>query len=126
MQTEGKLAPGCVAQRLLGAGRARARAPQPHFAHRRGRALTRFVSTRFRSVPRKYPSAFAAYSIIARQEGMAGLWTGVGPNIGRNAIINAAELASYDQARVRAPAAGERRVRAGTEAAWARVRHANR
>ncbi len=52
-----------------------------------------------RSVPRKYPSAFGAYSIIARQEGVAGLWTGVGPNISRNAIINAAELASYDQAR---------------------------
>ncbi len=50
-----------------------------------------------RSVPRKYPSAFAAYGIIARTEGVAGLWTGVGPNIGRNAIINAAELASYDQ-----------------------------
>ena len=26
-----------------------------------------------------------------------GLWKGLGPNIGRNAIINAAELASYDQ-----------------------------
>ena len=51
------------------------------------------------STPRKYPSAFAAYSIIARQEGVKGLWTGVGPNISRNAIINAAELASYDQAR---------------------------
>ena len=38
-----------------------------------------------------------AYQIIAREEGIAGLWTGVGPNIGRNAIINAAELASYDQ-----------------------------
>lgn len=25
------------------------------------------------------------------------LWTGLGPNIARNAIINAAELASYDQ-----------------------------
>jgi solute carrier family 25 uncoupling protein 8/9 len=47
--------------------------------------------------PRKYPSAFAAYGIIARTEGVAGLWTGVGPNIGRNALINAAELASYDQ-----------------------------
>jgi hypothetical protein len=49
-------------------------------------------------MPRRYPSAFAAYGIIARSEGMAGLWTGVGPNIGRNALINAAELASYDQA----------------------------
>lgn len=27
---------------------------------------------------------------------MAALWTGLGPNIARNAIINAAELASYD------------------------------
>jgi solute carrier family 25 uncoupling protein 8/9 len=52
-------------------------------------------------VPRKYPSAFGAYGIIARSEGIKGLWTGVGPNIGRNAIINAAELASYDQVRPR-------------------------
>ena len=32
-----------------------------------------------------------------RQEGIAGLWKGLGPNIARNALINAAELASYDQ-----------------------------
>ena len=25
------------------------------------------------------------------------MWTGLGPNVARNAIINAAELASYDQ-----------------------------
>lgn len=31
------------------------------------------------------------------QEGVGALWTGLGPNIARNAIINAAELASYDQ-----------------------------
>ena len=31
------------------------------------------------------------------QEGVGALWTGIGPNIARNAIINAAELASYDQ-----------------------------
>ncbi|KAG1669690.1 hypothetical protein FOA52_002074 [Chlamydomonas sp. UWO 241] len=31
------------------------------------------------------------------EEGLAGLWKGIGPNIARNAIINAAELASYDQ-----------------------------
>ena len=47
-------------------------------------------------VPKKYPSAFSAYSIIVRQEGVAALWTGLGPNIARNALINAAELASYD------------------------------
>ncbi len=32
-----------------------------------------------------------------REEGVLGLWKGLGPNIARNAIINAAELASYDQ-----------------------------
>jgi solute carrier family 25 uncoupling protein 8/9 len=31
---------------------------------------------------------------------MLGLWKGLGPNIARNAIINAAELASYDQIKV--------------------------
>lgn len=31
------------------------------------------------------------------QEGVGALWTGLGPNVARNAIINAAELASYDQ-----------------------------
>mmetsp|Transcript_36309 Transcript_36309/g.91242 ORF Transcript_36309/g.91242 Transcript_36309/m.91242 type:complete len:300 (+) Transcript_36309:136-1035(+) len=48
-------------------------------------------------VPKKYPSAMSAYRIIAKEEGVAGLWTGIGPNIGRNAIINAVELASYDE-----------------------------
>lgn len=32
---------------------------------------------------------------------MLGLWKGLGPNVARNAIINAAELASYDQIKVR-------------------------
>ena len=32
-----------------------------------------------------------------RQEGVAALWTGLGPNVARNAIINAVELASYDE-----------------------------
>lgn len=35
-----------------------------------------------------------------REEGLLGLWKGVTPNIGRNAIINAAELASYDTVNV--------------------------
>ncbi|KAK7289711.1 hypothetical protein RIF29_03567 [Crotalaria pallida] len=48
-------------------------------------------------VPRRYSGAMDAYSTIARQEGLGALWTGLGPNIARNAIINAAELASYDQ-----------------------------
>ncbi|CAI9098377.1 OLC1v1035012C4 [Oldenlandia corymbosa var. corymbosa] len=48
-------------------------------------------------VPRRYSGAVDAYSKIVRQEGLTALWTGIGPNIARNAIINAAELASYDQ-----------------------------
>ena len=47
--------------------------------------------------PKKYPSALSAYGIIVKQEGVAALWTGLTPNIMRNSIINAAELASYDQ-----------------------------
>nr|XP_023906775.1 mitochondrial uncoupling protein 1-like isoform X2 [Quercus suber] len=39
-----------------------------------------------------FPKLFLNY-----QEGFGALWTGVGPNVARNAIINAAELASYDQ-----------------------------
>ncbi|KAK6943561.1 Mitochondrial substrate/solute carrier [Dillenia turbinata] len=49
------------------------------------------------NVPRRYSGALNAYSTIVRQEGVAALWTGLGPNVARNAIINAAELASYDQ-----------------------------
>ncbi|OUS47231.1 mitochondrial uncoupling protein 2 [Ostreococcus tauri] len=47
--------------------------------------------------PKRYPSAVGAYGTIVRQEGVAALWTGLTPNIMRNSIINAAELASYDQ-----------------------------
>ncbi|KAG2670026.1 hypothetical protein I3760_14G064600 [Carya illinoinensis] len=45
-------------------------------------------------VPRRYSGALDAYFTI---EGLGALWTGLGPNVARNAIINAAELASYDQ-----------------------------
>ncbi|CAK9139427.1 unnamed protein product [Ilex paraguariensis] len=48
-------------------------------------------------VPRLYSGALDAYHTIVKQEGLAALWTGLGPNIARNAIINAAELATYDQ-----------------------------
>nr|DAD28394.1 TPA_asm: hypothetical protein HUJ06_029862 [Nelumbo nucifera] len=48
-------------------------------------------------VPRRYSGALNAYSTIVKQEGVGALWTGIGPNVARNAIINAAELASYDQ-----------------------------
>ncbi|XP_004514487.1 mitochondrial uncoupling protein 1-like [Cicer arietinum] len=48
-------------------------------------------------VPRRYTGSLNAYSTIVKQEGIGALWTGIGPNVARNAIINAAELASYDQ-----------------------------
>ncbi|CAN1150679.1 Mitochondrial uncoupling protein 2 [Linum perenne] len=48
-------------------------------------------------VPKRYAGAFDAYLTIVKQEGLAALWTGLGPNIARNAIVNAAELASYDE-----------------------------
>lgn len=48
-------------------------------------------------VPKRYSGALNAYSTILRQEGVRALWTGLGPNVARNAIVNAAELASYDQ-----------------------------
>ena len=41
----------------------------------------------------------AAYGMIVRQEGVKALWTGTTPNIARNSVVNAAELATYDQVR---------------------------
>lgn len=43
------------------------------------------------------PAALQAYSVIVRQEGIKALWTGTTPNILRNSVVNAAELATYDQ-----------------------------
>ena len=47
-------------------------------------------------VPR-YKGVFDAYSTIVRTEGILGLWTGLGPAVARNSIINATELATYEQ-----------------------------
>lgn len=46
---------------------------------------------------RRYSGTLDCYSKIVAQEGVVGLWTGWGPNVARNSVINAAELASYDQ-----------------------------
>mmetsp|Transcript_19347 Transcript_19347/g.16563 ORF Transcript_19347/g.16563 Transcript_19347/m.16563 type:complete len:126 (+) Transcript_19347:313-690(+) len=48
-------------------------------------------------VPKKYSGVMDAYSKIFAQEGLGGLWRGWGPNVMRNSIINAVELASYDE-----------------------------
>ncbi|KAH1222238.1 Thaumatin-like protein [Glycine max] len=44
-----------------------------------------------------YSRSLNAYSTIMRQEGVGALWTGIGPYIARNGIINVVELGSYDQ-----------------------------
>jgi solute carrier family 25 uncoupling protein 8/9 len=46
--------------------------------------------------PRMYQNSFDCYRQIYSAQGVAGLWTGWGPNVIRNSVINAAELASYD------------------------------
>ena len=47
--------------------------------------------------PRMYKSSLDCYMQLYRQGGIANLWTGWGPNVARNCIVNAAELAAYDQ-----------------------------
>jgi len=46
---------------------------------------------------RPYKGSMDCYSKIMAKDGITGFWVGWGPNVARNAIINAAELASYDQ-----------------------------
>lgn len=46
--------------------------------------------------PLLYTSSFDCYRKLVAEGGFANLWTGIGPNIMRNCIVNAAELASYD------------------------------
>ncbi|XP_006012782.1 mitochondrial uncoupling protein 2 isoform X2 [Latimeria chalumnae] len=45
---------------------------------------------------RRYNGTMDAYRTIAREEGIRGLWKGTPPNITRNAIVNCAELVTYD------------------------------
>ncbi len=47
----------------------------------------------------RYAGVLAAYSGIVRAEGLRGLWTGLGPAVLRNSVINATELASYETAK---------------------------
>jgi len=44
----------------------------------------------------RYASTLAAYKSIGREEGIRGLWKGAMPNIGRNAVVNVAEIVCYD------------------------------
>ncbi|KAJ8347787.1 hypothetical protein SKAU_G00263760 [Synaphobranchus kaupii] len=45
---------------------------------------------------KRYNGTMDAYRTIARDEGIRGLWKGCMPNITRNAIVNCAELVTYD------------------------------
>ena len=45
---------------------------------------------------RPYSGSVDCYRQIIAKDGVKGLWVGWGPNVMRNSIINAAEIASYD------------------------------
>jgi solute carrier family 25 (mitochondrial carrier), member 14/30 len=47
----------------------------------------------------RYRGTVHAFKEIIRSEGVLGLWKGVGPAVQRAIIVNAAELATYDQAK---------------------------
>lgn len=63
---------------------------------------TEVVKVRFQAqkrlpgVPLQFTSTPATYRKIGREEGIRGLWKGVLPNIGRNAVVNVAEIVVYD------------------------------
>lgn len=57
---------------------------------------TDLVKIRMQSTRGRYEGCLHAYRTIVREERVRGLWTGALPNITRNAIVNAAELVSYD------------------------------
>lgn len=44
-----------------------------------------------------YSGVFDAYAKIFKNQGLGGFYAGLGPNMARNAIINAGELATFDQ-----------------------------
>ncbi len=47
----------------------------------------------------RYKGTAHAFGDIVRTEGVRGLWKGWGPNVQRAYIVNAVELATYDQAK---------------------------
>merc|ERR1719310_1850875 len=48
-------------------------------------------------LPKKYTGMSHAFFSIIEEEGVLGLWTGVGPTVGRATALAAAELATYDE-----------------------------
>nr|CAD7408944.1 unnamed protein product [Timema cristinae] len=56
----------------------------------------RFQAQKRTSGVKRYTSTIAAYRMIGREEGLAGLWKGTFPNVSRNAIVNVSEIVCYD------------------------------
>lgn len=48
-------------------------------------------------LPKRYSGMVDAFFSIIKEEGVLGLWTGVGPTMGRATALAAAELATYDE-----------------------------
>ena len=48
---------------------------------------------------RPYKGVLDCYRKTVAREGLRGLWTGWGPNVTRNALMNGTEVSSYDQAK---------------------------
>lgn len=46
-----------------------------------------------KGIPPKYTGSMHCYRSIIAEQGIIGLWTGWAPNVMRNSVINAAELA---------------------------------
>ncbi|XP_055595866.1 dicarboxylate carrier SLC25A8-like [Uranotaenia lowii] len=65
-------------------------------AHPTDVVKVRFQAASRSATGRRYTSTLEAYRTIGREEGVRGLWKGAVPNIGRNAIINVAEIVCYD------------------------------
>lgn len=65
-------------------------------AHPTDVVKVRFQAASRSNSNRRYASTLQAYRTIHREEGVRGLWKGAVPNIGRNAIINVAEIVCYD------------------------------
>lgn len=57
---------------------------------------TDVVKVRMQANKSCYKNSFHAYRTIFATEGLAGLWKGLGPNVARNSVVNAAELVCYD------------------------------
>jgi solute carrier family 25 oxoglutarate transporter 11 len=48
---------------------------------------------------RNYKNVFDAFSKIAKEDGIGGLWRGATPTVIRAVVLNLAMLASYDEAK---------------------------